>query len=792
MFPKPGFGKGCSREYFGGERHCVVVGSTEPSAMRMAVQVPKIRDGLLYGSHTDSHFSNYTQLGVSLSVISPFQFPAWTELLRLANNGEAEGAYIPTDSNGNNGNINILISQRYRDAFNALFPQQTREQIRCWTAPDCNERERESVGPMCEPHNPVRPTLSLCLSPFRSDATQHQIQSQQTSMKSSSHRQNPDSPILTNSPHQDFLTRFFPDDEETNYLIWNIMQNGSIENQQNTFALNTPAEAAQTELQGGGMSIPEDWQVDTPNEDDIEELIDSFSPTSLLSLDPKLYQDIMIDFNDDDAEYPDWLLTPSDQLDTYAAQFFSEAATPALELQNKNNGNGREIGGCSSPSNEFDDEIYALLNSHGGTPSSFSTPQDLANNDQAQVQVRVEEPQECSREVHINNNNINDNGNDDEAQVQVEEPQECSREVHVNNNNINDDNSNDDEAQVQVEEARECSREVDVNNNNINDNGTDDEAQVQVEEARECSREVDVNNNNINDNGTDDEAQVQVEEVRKCSREVDVNNNNNNNMGMNEEDNINGSTAGGTCAEGTLISTFFSEEELLELGGSSKSSPIRGGSSSKRRRREPLGPRQLVHPVDRNEARKKRRRALREKQLAAVTSSSVPFPVWLTRGPVMECPHASPTSLQQQEQPNLVNTWEGAISTKDKDGENLILLARAKAYRKTTSSSSLTASWPQWLQISCVISQSAIDSSIFERLVDEMVFEILRKNKDNKLFQILSTNNLCAKVDLSGQTLILAPTTDPNRFNGTLIQGVRYIYIYIYIYIITYVFKIPL
>ncbi|KAF7801214.1 3-hydroxyisobutyryl-CoA hydrolase-like protein 3, mitochondrial isoform X1 [Senna tora] len=681
MFPKPGFGKGCSREYFGGERHCVVVGSTEPSAMRMAVQVPKIRDGLLYGSHTDSHFSNYTQLGVSLSVISPFQFPAWTELLRLANNGEAEGAYIPTDSNGNNGNINILISQRYRDAFNALFPQQTREQIRCWTAPDCNERERESVGPMCEPHNPVRPTLSLCLSPFRSDATQHQIQSQQTSMKSSSHRQNPDSPILTNSPHQDFLTRFFPDDEETNYLIWNIMQNGSIENQQNTFALNTPAEAAQTmheelnqqhaiidhhektqiisassnstnqksnssedpslihqkinegstshlniatkqisleaaatvELQGGGMSIPEDWQVDTPNEDDIEELIDSFSPTSLLSLDPKLYQDIMIDFNDDDAEYPDWLLTPSDQLDTYAAQFFSEAATPALELQNKNNGNGREIGGCSSPSNEFDDEIYALLNSHGGTPSSFSTPQDLANNDQAQVQVRVEEPQECSREVHINNNNINDNGNDDEAQVQVEEPQECSREVHVNNNNINDDNSNDDEAQVQVEEARECSREVDVNNNNINDNGTDDEAQVQVEEARECSREVDVNNNNINDNGTDDEAQVQVEEVRKCSREVDVNNNNNNNMGMNEEDNINGSTAGGTCAEGTLISTFFSEEELLELGGSSKSSPIRGGSSSKRRRREPLGPRQLVHPVDRNEARKKRRKSFERK-----------------------------------------------------------------------------------------------------------------------------------------------------------------------------------
>lgn len=57
MFPKPPIGKE-SREYYKGERHCLVVEATEPSNRRSHVNLPKIKGGQLFGSHTSSSMSN--------------------------------------------------------------------------------------------------------------------------------------------------------------------------------------------------------------------------------------------------------------------------------------------------------------------------------------------------------------------------------------------------------------------------------------------------------------------------------------------------------------------------------------------------------------------------------------------------------------------------------------------------------------------------------------------------------------------------------------------------------------
>ncbi|KAK7839910.1 mediator of rna polymerase ii transcription subunit 25, partial [Quercus suber] len=84
---------------------------------------------------------------------------------------------------------------------------------------------------------------------------------------------------------------------------------------------------------------------------------------------------------------------------------------------------------------------------------------------------------------------------------------------------------------------------------------------------------------------------------------------------------------------------------------------------------------------------------------------------------------------------NYVMAWEGDISAKKKD--KVIIVRRLKAYQKKSAPETLTADWPQTLQIVREIPQRLINKTI----------------------------------DLPSQTLIFTPTGAPCRFIGTLFPG---------------------
>ncbi|XP_065638011.1 mediator of RNA polymerase II transcription subunit 25 isoform X3 [Quercus suber] len=116
---------------------------------------------------------------------------------------------------------------------------------------------------------------------------------------------------------------------------------------------------------------------------------------------------------------------------------------------------------------------------------------------------------------------------------------------------------------------------------------------------------------------------------------------------------------------------------------------------------------------------------------------------------------------------NYVMAWEGDISAKKKD--KVIIVRRLKAYQKKSAPETLTADWPQTLQIVREIPQRLINKTRpYDGHADYMIFEA---SNDHRVYEQFRKKELGVRIDLPSQTLIFTPTGAPCRFIGTLFPG---------------------
>ncbi|KAK9996420.1 hypothetical protein SO802_021106 [Lithocarpus litseifolius] len=113
---------------------------------------------------------------------------------------------------------------------------------------------------------------------------------------------------------------------------------------------------------------------------------------------------------------------------------------------------------------------------------------------------------------------------------------------------------------------------------------------------------------------------------------------------------------------------------------------------------------------------------------------------------------------------NYVMAWEGDVSAKKKD--KVIIVSRLKqAYRKKSAPETLTADWPQTLQIVREIPQRLINKTPYDGHADYTIFEA---SNDHRVYEQFRKKELCVRIDLPSQKLIFTPTGAPCRFIGTL------------------------
>ncbi|XP_068501309.1 mediator of RNA polymerase II transcription subunit 25-like [Phaseolus vulgaris] len=124
---------------------------------------------------------------------------------------------------------------------------------------------------------------------------------------------------------------------------------------------------------------------------------------------------------------------------------------------------------------------------------------------------------------------------------------------------------------------------------------------------------------------------------------------------------------------------------------------------------------------------------------------------------------------------NLVQAWEGTLIGKMQ--MNRTNTQRGKALRRATSLSKLTSEWSSRLEISFYLPQKSIDYTITicHGPIDYVFFDILYFNNLD-FFEHLTNKNLCAKVNLPSQILIISPTKNRHYYVGIVFpEGTTFI-----------------
>ncbi|KAK7314514.1 hypothetical protein VNO77_33040 [Canavalia gladiata] len=120
---------------------------------------------------------------------------------------------------------------------------------------------------------------------------------------------------------------------------------------------------------------------------------------------------------------------------------------------------------------------------------------------------------------------------------------------------------------------------------------------------------------------------------------------------------------------------------------------------------------------------------------------------------------------------DFVHAWEGSLV--GKIHANRTSLHKAKALRRTTSSFTLTVQWSIRLEIALYVPQKAVTHTlkICRGPIDYVFIQIMQFNNLD-LYEHLMSKNLCAKIDLPSQTLVVSPTESKYHFIGTVFPGV--------------------
>ncbi|XP_017437899.1 mediator of RNA polymerase II transcription subunit 25-like isoform X2 [Vigna angularis] len=116
---------------------------------------------------------------------------------------------------------------------------------------------------------------------------------------------------------------------------------------------------------------------------------------------------------------------------------------------------------------------------------------------------------------------------------------------------------------------------------------------------------------------------------------------------------------------------------------------------------------------------------------------------------------------------NLVQAWQGTLIAKThRSRKNL---QRGKAHRRVTSPFTLTNEWSSRLEVAFYLPQKALNYTItiFRGPIDYVFFYMLHFNNLD-LYEYLMKKNLCAKVNLPFQTLIISPTKNRHFYIGTV------------------------
>ncbi|XP_040862734.1 uncharacterized protein DDB_G0271670 isoform X1 [Glycine max] len=121
--------------------------------------------------------------------------------------------------------------------------------------------------------------------------------------------------------------------------------------------------------------------------------------------------------------------------------------------------------------------------------------------------------------------------------------------------------------------------------------------------------------------------------------------------------------------------------------------------------------------------------------------------------------------------PNFVHAWEGSLV--GKIHSYCEFLNQARVVRKPTSPVMLTAEWSERLKIVLFIPTNAINYTmkIIGGPIDYVFFHIIQFNNLN-LYDYMMSKNLCAKIELPSQTLILSITQSKYHYLGAIFPEV--------------------
>ncbi|XP_027357393.1 mediator of RNA polymerase II transcription subunit 25-like [Abrus precatorius] len=117
-----------------------------------------------------------------------------------------------------------------------------------------------------------------------------------------------------------------------------------------------------------------------------------------------------------------------------------------------------------------------------------------------------------------------------------------------------------------------------------------------------------------------------------------------------------------------------------------------------------------------------------------------------------------------------LNAWEGTLVGKILS--NRSSLHKAKAMKRNTASFTLTLQWPTRLEIALFLPQRAVNHTkkICRGPIDYVFLQTLQFNNLD-LYDYLMERNMCAKIDLPFQTLILSTTESKYHYLGTIFHG---------------------
>ncbi|RDY06743.1 Mediator of RNA polymerase II transcription subunit 25, partial [Mucuna pruriens] len=119
---------------------------------------------------------------------------------------------------------------------------------------------------------------------------------------------------------------------------------------------------------------------------------------------------------------------------------------------------------------------------------------------------------------------------------------------------------------------------------------------------------------------------------------------------------------------------------------------------------------------------------------------------------------------------DFVHAWEGSLVGKIYSNRSSLNLA--KALRIPTSPATLTVKWSSSLEIAFFLPKKAVNHTtrICAGVIHYMFFRIVQFNNLD-LFDHMMSKNLCAKIDLPSQTLILSTTESKHHYLGTVFPG---------------------